>query len=292
LRVGRSVGFALLLTSGVFLAARGSAETPPPPPRPAKPARPPAQPPAPTFEPVIEPKAIELLKATSSRLAAAKTLAFRAVVTYESPSRLGPPLAYTTLSEVTLQRPDKLRVITAGDGPASEFYYDGKTIMAFEPAQNLVAVADAKPTIDAALLEAFDSAAIYFPFTDVIVADPYGDIADGLKVAFTIGQSRVVAGTTTDMVAFANNRVFVQMWIDAEDKLPRLIRAVYRDDPSELRHQLELSNWQLDLPVTADVFASAKAAGAKRIGFARPDPKVPPELIPKAMTAKPKAKSN
>jgi hypothetical protein len=32
-------------------------------------------------------------------------------------------------------------VITSGDGPASEFYYDGKVMMAFEPAANLVAVA-------------------------------------------------------------------------------------------------------------------------------------------------------
>ena len=39
-------------------------------------------------------------------------------------------------------------------------------MMALEPAENLVAVADAPPTIDAALKAAYDSAAIYFPFTD------------------------------------------------------------------------------------------------------------------------------
>ena len=164
---------------------------------------------------------------------------FTAVVAYESPSRLGPPLVYTTRSEVTLQRPDKLRVITSGDGPASEFYYDGKTMMAFAPAENLVAVAEAPPTIDAALKAAYDAAAIYFPFTDLIVADPYGAIADGLKHAFYIGQSHVVGGTTTDMVAYANDSVFVQIWIGAEDKLPRMLRAVYRDDPLRLRHQME-----------------------------------------------------
>ena len=159
--------------------------------------------------------------------------AFTAVISYESPSRLGPPLVYTTKSEVTLQRPDKLRVITPGDGPASEFYYDGKTMMAFEPAANLVAVAEAPPTIDAALKAAYDSAAIYFPFTDVIVADPYKGIADGLKLAFYIGQSRVVGGTTTDIVAIVNNWVFEQIWIGAEDKLPRKVRAVFLADPRD-----------------------------------------------------------
>ena len=228
----------------------------------------------------LEPKAIGLLKAASSRLAAAKSMAFTAVIGYESPSRLGPPLIYTTKSDVTLQRPDKLRVITSGDGPPSEFYYDGKTMMAFAPTENHVAVAKAPPTIDAALKAAYDSAAIYFPFTDVIVADPYQDIADGLKLAFYIGQSHVVGGTTTDMVAYANGDVFVQIWIGAEDKLPRMLRAVYRNDPSQLRHQMELSNWQLDLAVPADAFASASAGKATRIQFARPDPKLPPGLEP------------
>ncbi len=151
----------------------------------------------------LEPKAIEILKAASARLAAARSMSFTAVVSYENPSRLGPPLVYTTRSDVLLQRPDKLRVITPGDGPASEFYYDGKLMMAYAPAENLLAVADAPPTIDAALLAAYNTAAIYFPFTDVIVADPYADIADGLRVAFYIGQSTVVGGATTDIVAYA-----------------------------------------------------------------------------------------
>jgi hypothetical protein len=241
-------------------------------------------------EPALEPKAIDLLKAMSERLAAARTMTFTAVGTYESPSRLGPPLAYTTTSDVTLQRPDRLRVITSGDGPASEFYYDGMTMMAYAPAENLVAVADAPPTVDAALKAAFDSAAIYFPFTDALVADPYKDIAEGLKVAFVIGQSRVVGGTTTDMVAIANDLVFAQIWIGTDDKLPRMIRAVYVIDPSRLRHQVEFSNWHLDGPVPTDAFASSRATGAAHIQFARPDPKPPADAPPSAKktTAKPK----
>src|SRR5512143_2018746 len=90
--------------------------------------------PAPIAQPQIEQKAIDILKASSDRLAAARTMKFNAVVFYENPSRPGPPLIYTTKSEVTLQRPDKLRVITPGDGPASEFYYDGKMMTVFTPA--------------------------------------------------------------------------------------------------------------------------------------------------------------
>ena len=98
--------------------------------------------------PVLEPKAIEILKAACAKLAAAHSMSFAAVISYENPSRLGPPLMYTVRDDVTLQRPDKLKVITPGDGPASEFYYDGKTMSAFAPLENLVALASAPPTID------------------------------------------------------------------------------------------------------------------------------------------------
>lgn len=280
----KSLGWALPLAWGVILVTlgAGAADALCAPQAPKKKVAPPNKPVTTEARPGLEPKAIEILKAAGSRLAAAHTMAFTAVVTYESPSRFGPALAYSTKSEVTLQRPDKLRIITLGDGPASEFYYDGKMMMAFAPAENLVAVADAPPTIDAALQAAYDSADIYFPFSDVIVADPYKDIADGLQVAFYIGQSHVVGGTTTDMVAYANADVFVQAWIGAEDKLPLMLRAVYRDDPLQLRHRLEMSNWQLDLAVPADAFGSSKAAGATRIKFARPELPPPPGAQPPA----------
>ncbi|MFL9904509.1 DUF2092 domain-containing protein [Paraburkholderia fungorum] len=233
-----------------------------------------------TFKPGLEPQAVDILKQACARLAAARSMSFTAVVSYESPSRLGPPLVYSTESEVVMQRPDKLKVVTLGDGPPSDFYYDGKTMTAFAPTEKLVAIADAPPTIDAALQVAFNTGAIYFPFTDVIVADPYKDIADGLTTAFYIGQSKVVDATTTDMVAYVTGDVFVQIWIGAQDKLPRRIYAIYLNDPARLRHVLALSNWKLDIPVAADTFTSADAAGAAHIAFARPDATDAPGMKP------------
>jgi hypothetical protein len=278
--IGRGVlACVLLLATGPLLGA-GNATPAQPAPKATKAAKAAKKPAAPAAQMGLEPRAIDILKAASARLAAAKTMTFTAIVSYESPSRLGPPLIYSTKSEVTLQRPDKLKVITLGDGPASEFYYDGKTMMAFAPAENLVAVADAPPTIDAALQAAYDSAAIYFPFTDVVVADPYKDIADGLKTAFYIGQSIVVDGITTDMVGYITGDVFVQAWIGTEDKLPRRVYAVYLNDPARLRHVLALSNWKLDTAIPADAFTSAKAAGAQHMAFARPDAQNAPGMKP------------
>jgi hypothetical protein len=235
--------------------------------------------------PALEPKALAILKAASDRLAAAHSMTFTADVSYESPTRQGPPLVYVTQSDVTMVRPNKLRVITPGDGPASEFYYDGKVMMAYAPAENLIAVADAPPTVDATLEAAFSMAALYFPFTDVIVADPYKDLADGLTVAYYVGQSHVVGGITTDIVAYVTNGVFIQAWIGTDDKLPRILRAIYLDDKLQQRHILVLSNWKLDPNVAPDVFGTPAAASAKHIKFAHPSAPPPPGAMSPAKTS-------
>jgi hypothetical protein len=273
------------LTACLLAATHAAAQSAPPaakPAPPAKAAKSAKQPAAPEYKLVIEPRAMDLLKATSARLAAAKSMSFTATVNYEYPSKLGPPIAYTMRYDVTMQRPDKLKVVMPGDGPASEFYYDGKAMMAFAPAENLVAVADAPASTDAALKAAYDTAAIYFPFTDLVVADPFAALTDGAILAFYIGQSGVVGGTKTDMVAWANDDVFLQIWIGADDKLPRRIRAIYRTDPLDLRHEMELSNWQLDGPIAQDAFASPKAQAARRIAFSSPVAAPPPGVKPMA----------
>ena len=235
--------------------------------KPGKAAKPVA---APAYKPIVEARAMALLKASSERLAAAKSMAFTATASYEYPSKLGPAIVYTVRYDVSMQRPDRLRIVIPGDGPASEFYYDGKALMAFVPNENLVAVTEAPPTIDAMLKQAYQKAGVFFPFTDLVAADPFAALSAGVKSAFYVGPSGVVGGVKTDMVVWADNEVFLQFWIGVDDKLPRRVRAVYRADPLRLRHDLELSNWQLDVPMAPETFVSEKAKTADRIPFAHP----------------------
>ena len=226
----------------------------------------------PAAQPVIEVRAVELLKAASARLAAARSMSFTATASYEYPSRLGPPILYTMRYDVALQRPNQLRIVVPGDGPATEFFWEGKEVVAFAPAENLVAVATAPPTLEGALRQAQQNAQIYFPFADLLMPDPYAVISQGAELAFAVGPSVVVGGVKTDIVVWASREVFMQLWIGAEDKLPRRIRAIYRNDPRGLRHDLELSNWQIDGVLPAGHFATDKARAGQPMAFAVPGP--------------------
>jgi len=271
----------MFVIAGTGLAQSAAPKTPKKPSPSAKPSPPALQ---------LEPKALDILKATSDRLAGAHTVSFTAVELFEQLTRQDVPLGYSAKYEVTLQRPDKLRVLKPADGGSSDFYYDGKSMMAFAPVENLLAVADAPATIDATMEKAYKLAAIYFPFDDVIVANPYSDLAPDLKHAYYVGQSRVVGGTTTDIVAYSGDGVFVQIWIGADDKLPRLIRAIYLDDPDRLRHELAFTDWKFDESVPADTFAPPSAAStAKHIPFAHPHPETSQGANPPAKAGTPKA---
>ena len=218
----------LALAGGVGGADAAPAAKPATPPQGAKAAKPAKKPAEPEFKLVLEPRAMELLKATSARLAAAKSMSFTATVSYEYPSKLGPPIAYTMRYDVTMQRPDKLKVVMPGDGPASEFYYDGKAMMAYAPAENLVAVADApaddRRGAEGGVRHGGDLLSVRRSARRPI---PMPRLTDGAILAFYIGPSGVVGGTKTDMVAWANNDVFLQIWIGVDDKLPRRFRAIY-----------------------------------------------------------------
>jgi hypothetical protein len=228
----------------------------------------------------LEPRALAILKGACDTLAAAKTASFKAVVAEENPSRLGPPLLYSSRYQVVLQRPDKLRILNPGDGPASELYYDGKSMAAFAPRENYIAKTDAPPTIDAALDEAFKKAQIYYPFMDLLDAQPYQSVLNGLRVAFYMGESESVGGVKTYMVAYANDHAFVQAWIGVDDRLPRRLRAIYRKDPAMLRHEVDFSDWKLNAPVAPGTFAVPEAAKkALPIPFNRPDA-APPAAKP------------
>jgi hypothetical protein len=227
--------------------------------------------PAPKGPPPIEQRAIDILQSACDSLAGAKAMSFNALSTYEKAARNGQPLFYSTLNKVTMQRPDKLRVITPGDGTPDEFYYDGKTMMAYVPSEDLVAEADAPPTIDQVIDAAWDRAAIYFPFADMIVAKPCAVFEEhGLSSAFYVGQSKLIGGTTTDMVAVAGDNVEAELWIGVADHLPRLVRVVYPHEKAHALYQTEYSDWQLTGSLDPATFTSDKATKGRPMAFKPP----------------------
>jgi hypothetical protein len=215
----------------------------------------------------VEPQALQILEAASSKLAGARTMSFTARNMYEVPGPTAAPVYLITESKVTLQRPDGLRILTQGDGTELEFYYDGKSMTAIDPGLGVAATSDAPPTIDAMLKAANDKAGIYFPFDDVIVSDPGKVFREGLASALYIGQSKLVGGVVTDIVVVSLPEIHGQLWIGAEDKLPRMVEVTYPMLPGSPNYMTVYSDWQIDPKVDASSFVPENADKLSKIEF-------------------------
>ena len=95
------------------------------------------------------------------------------------------------------------------------------------------------------------------PFADVLLDKPFGDLSKGLTSAFVVGQSRVVGGTLTNIVSVADGTSHMQIWIGAQDNLPRQLVVSESRDGQTTRNMVVYSNWRVNPTVAASLFSSA-----------------------------------
>ena len=248
---------------------------------------------APAIPANIDPKVIAILRASCDALGAAQTMTFTAMDTFQRAAASGQRKfnAHVVLNHVTMQRPDKLRVLKLGDGTPNEFYYDGKTFAIYVPSTNVISIADAPTTVDQMLDSAWDVASIYFPFANVLVSRPCSALDGKVKTAVYVGQSTVVGGTSTDVVAVTGRKVQAELWIGVADHLPRMLREIYSSVPGHPQYQTDYSDWHLDAQVEASDFGSGKAATAKRVPFEPVGASPPPSASPSRSAQAPPARA-
>ncbi|GJE45790.1 DUF2092 domain-containing protein [Methylobacterium soli] len=231
-----------------------------------------AQSPGPAQSPgtAVEPAAVALLKAAGDALAEARSLSFTATALHDVPNAEGQSIFYTLRSRVVLQRPDRLRVVTEGDGPASEFIADGRTLTLFNPHDRTVASAPAPGDLDAALKAEVEAAGQTQAFADMLMADPAKGLTEGLTRAFVVGRSNLVGGVETDIVAFAAKDAQAQIWIGVADRLPRQLWVTETTTAGPARNGVTFTDWTIGQPVPDRLFSTAHMAGARPIPFTKP----------------------
>ncbi|MDR7039163.1 hypothetical protein J2X36_003936 [Methylobacterium sp. BE186] len=221
---------------------------------------------------MVEPAAVALLRSAGDALAAARSLSFTAVAVHDVPNGEGQSIFYTVRSRVALLRPDRLRVVTDGDGPSREFVADGRSLTLFRPDLRTVATEPAPASLDAALKAEAAATGEGQAFADMIVTDPAQALTQGLTRAFVVGRSRLVGGVETDVVAFADRDAQAQIWIGVQDRLPRQLWVTDTNAPGRPRNTVTFSDWAIDPPIEDRVFSTAHTEGAQSVPFPNPDP--------------------
>jgi hypothetical protein len=219
-------------------------------------------------------RALDTLKLMNDTITQAKTAKFevRSMVPVRTPG--GTWISLFGTSRVVKQGTDKLFASTGGDLAPHEFYFDGKTITKYSPDKNLYAVREAPGTIDN-LIEKAREEGKTFPYSDLLISEPYAAMTEGLTSALYVGQSTLKslsgsASERTDHLAFSNKEVEWEIWIGTEDHLPRLVVATYFDNAGEPSNIVELGNWKLNEPVDPAAFTFNNVSKASKIEYRNP----------------------
>jgi hypothetical protein len=219
---------------------------------------------------VIEPKADAQLKRMSDYLSGLQRARVDAMTVDEKVTTDGQKIQEIQNSKITMARPNQLRVERVSPRGHVLFVYDGKRFSVYNRDKNVYAMAPAPADLDAAIDEARDRLHVDAPGGDLLVSDPYHALIDGTVTGRYIGLEPL-NGVMAHHLAFTKRNVDWQIWIkDGPEATPLRYVITTKDMPGQPQFTLQLSDWQANPPVAADVFAFTPPAGAKRLEPAPP----------------------
>jgi hypothetical protein len=224
---------------------------------------PPVATPAPP--PPIEPAVLDRLKAMSDFLRAAPRFTFKAITDRETPSTNGQMLDFVSVSRVSVERPDKVRVDTTGDRFAASLWYDGKTLSIFSNKSAFYAQVAAPATIDETVQLLLDRLDTPLPVAGFLLSNPFEKLMSGVTTAFDAGTA-TLDGVTCRHFAFSEPEADWQLWIGEGDKpLPRRLSVTYKKAAGSPRVLVLMSDWNLSPTIPAGEFTFTPPAGATKV---------------------------
>ncbi|MBN8507245.1 MAG: DUF2092 domain-containing protein [Burkholderiales bacterium] len=220
---------------------------------------------APQAQSAVDPEADRLLQASLAEVGRLQAFGFSGRSSLDVVLKSGQKIQLGSTLEAVVRRPDRLRV-QRGSGPeVVRMYYDGRTLTMSSPARNEYVVFPAPGTIEQTMDFARDRLGIVAPAGDLIGADAYRTMMDGVTEGFVVGTGWV-EGVRCDHLAFRAPHVDWQIWIEQGARpLPRKMVITTRDQPNAPQFELVVTEWNLQPRTDARDFEFVAPKGAQRI---------------------------
>ena len=217
--------------------------------------------------PGVEAKANAVLYQASEFLKAAKTFKFQAEITRDVIFFDEVRVHLSGVSNVTVQRPNKLRAIFEGDEKSRKSYFDGETLSMYSVTRGFYAQKKIPGTIDNAIDFIFDKFGFTVPIADLAYADPYAILIENIDEGHFIGKHKV-DGVLCNHLAFQQDSIDWQVWVeDSDTPWVRKMIITYKSEEGSHEYEAKLSNWEFNPSVSESDFLFTPPAGADKIEF-------------------------
>lgn len=228
--------------------------------------------------------ALKILKGMSDYLASLKTISATFDSDIEVITSDLQKLQFTSTNQLSMIRPDKLRVSRIGGYADVDLIYDGTTLTIFDKYRNHFAQADFSGSDDQLVDRLRTQYSVNAPGIDLLRSNVYAELADGVLNAKHIGQG-VVDGVDCEHLAFRNFDTDWQIWIEIGPRpIPRKYIITTKTLTGAPQYTLVIRDWHSNLPISADKFAFQPPANAKEVAFTalKGIDEVPPGVAPGA----------
>lgn len=209
----------------------------------------------------------ELVRQMSSDLASLESFRLSVSLAFDDVPVPDVKVKYAGSMEVSLRRPDRLRVSYRDELTAREVWVDGETVTVLAPGEGRWASAPAASSIDATLDRFAADYGVSMPLDDFVRSDPYAVLMAGAKAHRYVGLSEI-HGVPCHHLIVGQDDIVWQIWIEAGGKmLPRQLVITYRNLPMAPEYIAVMREWDLDPELPDSAFRAEIPAAAVEIDF-------------------------
>jgi hypothetical protein len=214
---------------------------------------------------LVDPRADELVRQMSDRLAGVSAFALEAEEVFDEVPEHSPRQQITNMRHVALRRPDRLAGDASGDAINRSFYYDGQTFSAVDREQNVWASGAVPATVDEALDTIMEQTGTVLPLADFLYTGVYDRLMAHVQRGVYLGIHEA-AGVPCHHLSFEQATIDWQLWIDAgADPLPRKLVIAYKTEDEVPQYAVTIRKWNVKATLPDALFLFTPPEGATRV---------------------------
>ena len=221
--------------------------------------------------PLLDPLAMEKLKAFSDFMGGLKLFTFKVVGSFDEPEPSGVKIKRFLTIEAAVQRPDRLELHFAfDDGTERKAWYKDAEIAFASVTDGTYARMPAPGTLDELFVHIEKELGFSPPLADFLVSDIYGAHAKDLLSAAYLGE-RAINDLRLDHISFESQGADWQIWLDAGPKpLPRRIQMEFVEAQTPVQYSIHFLEWNLEVVSTGKMFDFVAPPDWKEVEPPRP----------------------
>jgi len=218
-------------------------------------------------EVLIEEKALHILKQMSDVLSSSSAFSFNALTIKEQVLPSNQKLQYDSNILVKMKRPNALFVEDLSSSKKKKIWYNNKQFTLLDSKNNFYGTLETPDNIEDTLDFIMEKYSVNMPLADFIFKDLYSNLLENVVSGFYVAEAEV-NGIKTHHLAFHQNNLDWQIWIDAEGQMvPRKFVITYRNKVSSPQFIAFFKEWDLSPQFKVNEFSFQPPKGVTKIDF-------------------------